>query len=139
MEFLLVFNLISHSYYIDTDEIPGFLLLLKNHIFTAHSEDTIYIFHMWGYWCGHGYQHNYSITIELLAQAPYRLIWNFIHKMALRCKDGRVIEIFLFFITILTFSHRKYKYYFLYFSFIKKVVFYGEIPSLLRSTKKNAS
>ena len=41
MEFLLVFNLISHSYNIDTDEIPGFLLLLKNHIFTALSEDTI--------------------------------------------------------------------------------------------------
>ena len=25
-------------YYIDNDEIPGFLLLLKNHIFTALSE-----------------------------------------------------------------------------------------------------
>ena len=25
--------------YIDTDEIPGFFLLLKNHIFIAHSED----------------------------------------------------------------------------------------------------
>ena len=33
---------------IDTDEIPGFLLLLKNHIFTARSEDTIFIFHVWG-------------------------------------------------------------------------------------------
>ena len=82
---------------------------------------------MWGYWCGHGYQYNYSITIEPLAQARFRLIWNCIHKIALRCKDGRVIEIFLFFIKILTFSHRKYKYYFLYFSlttlypsFIKK-------------------
>ena len=32
------------SYYIDADEIPGFLLLLKNHFFTAHSEDTIFIF-----------------------------------------------------------------------------------------------
>ena len=31
-------------YYIDTDEIPGFLLLLKNHIFTARSEDTMFIF-----------------------------------------------------------------------------------------------
>ena len=30
-------------YNIDTDEIPGFLLLLKNHIFTARSEDTIFI------------------------------------------------------------------------------------------------
>ena len=27
-------------YYIDIDEIPGFLLLLKNHIFTARSEGT---------------------------------------------------------------------------------------------------
>ena len=33
-------------YYIDADEIPGFLLLLKNHIFTARSEDTIFIFHV---------------------------------------------------------------------------------------------
>ena len=33
-------------YYIDIDEIPGFLLLLKNHIFTARSERIIFIFHM---------------------------------------------------------------------------------------------
>lgn len=33
-------------YYIDTNETPGFLLLLKNHIFTARSEDTIFIFHV---------------------------------------------------------------------------------------------
>ena len=33
-------------YYIDTDEIPGFFLLLKNHIFIARSEDTIFIFHV---------------------------------------------------------------------------------------------
>ena len=31
-------------YYIHTDEIPGFFLLLKNHIFIACSEDTIKIF-----------------------------------------------------------------------------------------------
>ena len=31
-------------YYIDTDEIPGFFLLLKNHIFIARSEDTILSF-----------------------------------------------------------------------------------------------
>ena len=31
-------------YYIDTDEIPGFFLLLKNHIFIERSEDTIFIF-----------------------------------------------------------------------------------------------
>ena len=33
-------------YYIDTDEIPGFFLLLKNHIFIELSEDTIFIFHV---------------------------------------------------------------------------------------------
>ena len=33
-------------YHIDTDEIPRFLLLLKNHIFTVRSEDTIFIFHV---------------------------------------------------------------------------------------------
>ena len=31
-------------YYIDTDEIPGCFLLLKNHIFIARSEDTIFFF-----------------------------------------------------------------------------------------------
>ena len=41
--------------YSSTDEIPGFFLLLKNHIFIACSEDTIFIFHVWGYWCRHGY------------------------------------------------------------------------------------
>ena len=30
-------------YYIDTNEIPGLFLLLKNHIFIARSEDTIFI------------------------------------------------------------------------------------------------
>ena len=33
-------------YYIDTDEIPGFFLLLQNHIFIVRSEDTIFIFHV---------------------------------------------------------------------------------------------
>jgi len=33
-------------YYIDTDEKIGFLHLLKNHIFTARSEDTIFIFNV---------------------------------------------------------------------------------------------
>ena len=37
---------ISSIYYIDIDEIPGFLLLLKDHIFTALSEHIIFIFHM---------------------------------------------------------------------------------------------
>ena len=36
----------NNIYYIDTDEIPGFLLLLKNNILTARSEDTIFIFHV---------------------------------------------------------------------------------------------
>jgi len=31
-------------YYINTSEIPGFFLLLKNHIFIARSEGTIFIF-----------------------------------------------------------------------------------------------
>ena len=35
-----------YYYYIDTDEIPGFFLLLKNQIFIARSEDTIFIFHV---------------------------------------------------------------------------------------------
>ena len=33
-------------YYIDTDEIPGFFRILKNHIVIARSEDTIFIFHV---------------------------------------------------------------------------------------------
>ena len=33
---------------IDTNEMPGFFLLLKNHIFIARSEDTVFIFHVWG-------------------------------------------------------------------------------------------
>ena len=32
-------------YHIDTDEIPGFFHLLRNHIFIARSEDTIFMFH----------------------------------------------------------------------------------------------
>ena len=36
----------KYIYYIDTDEIPGFFLLLKNHIFIVRSEDTIFIFHV---------------------------------------------------------------------------------------------
>ena len=34
---------INVIYYVDTDEIPGFFLLLKNHIFIVRSEDTIFI------------------------------------------------------------------------------------------------
>ena len=40
-------------YFIDTDEIPGFYLLLK--IISSSREDTVFIFHVWGYWCRHGY------------------------------------------------------------------------------------
>ena len=36
--------LVSAICYIDTDEIPGFFLLLKNHIFIAHSKDAIFSF-----------------------------------------------------------------------------------------------
>ena len=43
--FDLFIFLISY-YYTNTCEIPGFLLLLKNHIFIARSEHTIFIFHM---------------------------------------------------------------------------------------------
>ena len=49
---------IKFVYDIDTDEIPGFLLLLKSHIFTARSEHIIFIFHMWGYRCRHGNEHD---------------------------------------------------------------------------------
>ena len=43
-------------YYIDADEMLGLLLLPRKHIFfIARSEDMIFIFHMWGYWCRHGY------------------------------------------------------------------------------------
>ena len=84
-------------YYIDADEIPGFLLLLKNHIFTTRSEDTIKIVSslravkIWFLACE---DIGYLITIALLAQARGRLILNFIHKMTSRCEDGRVIEFF---------------------------------------------
>ena len=46
---------VKQFYYIDTDEIPGVFLLLKNHIFIVCSEDTIFIFHVRGYQCYHGY------------------------------------------------------------------------------------
>ena len=41
------FPVVFQIYYIDTDEIPGFSLLLKKHIFhIARSEDTIFILHV---------------------------------------------------------------------------------------------
>ena len=36
----------NQYYYIDTDEIPGYFLLLKNYIFIVRIEDTIFIFHV---------------------------------------------------------------------------------------------
>ena len=41
---ITVLSIIKGLYYTDTDEIPGFFLLLRNHIFIARSEDTIFIF-----------------------------------------------------------------------------------------------
>ena len=42
--YVCVYTYVCIFYYIDTDEIPGFFLLLKNHIFIARSEDTIFSF-----------------------------------------------------------------------------------------------
>ena len=39
----LIHSNVLVDYYIDTDEIPGFLLLLKNHVFTARSEHIIFL------------------------------------------------------------------------------------------------
>ena len=52
------FPVLIEDYYIDTDEIPGFLLLLKNNIFTASSEHIIFIFYMWEYGCRHVNEHD---------------------------------------------------------------------------------
>ena len=53
----IVYKMLLYRYWwnIDTDEIPGFFLLLKNHIFIARSEDTIFNFHVWGSWCHRGF------------------------------------------------------------------------------------
>jgi len=40
----LIIRGLINKFIIHTDEMPGFFLLLKNHIFTARSEDTIFIF-----------------------------------------------------------------------------------------------
>ena len=70
-------------YCIDTDEMPGFFLLLKNHI-SLRAVKILFL----------------SFTCEDIGVA---MVTNMI---------------FLFFIRILTFWNRKYKYYCLYFSFI---------------------
>ena len=44
LAFSLDKQVIKVVYCIDTDKIPGFFLLLKNNIFIARSEDTIFIF-----------------------------------------------------------------------------------------------
>ena len=54
LESSMIFFVIQF-YYIDAYEILGFFISLKNHIFIARSKDTIFIFHVWGYWCRHGY------------------------------------------------------------------------------------
>jgi len=52
LQHLLLYSTVTYvtnntdTYYIDTDEIPGFFHLRKNHNFTARSEDTIFIFHV---------------------------------------------------------------------------------------------
>ena len=69
-------------YYINTSEIPGFLLLLKNRIFMARSEHTIFIFHMWGNWCCHSYwndHHCYSYIIPLKV-LRYVAVWSKHHR-----------------------------------------------------------
>ena len=65
---------LTSFYYIDTDEIPGFLLLLKNHIFTARSEDTIKIVSslravkIWFFTCE---DIGYPLTIRPVARKGY--------------------------------------------------------------------
>ena len=54
-EFFKVWQCFTGVYYVDTDEITGFFLLLKTHTFIERSKDTIFIFQVWGYWCRHGY------------------------------------------------------------------------------------
>ena len=49
--YYLIF-ILFYKYWWNTQD---FFLLLKDHIFIACSEDTIFIFHMRGYWCRHGY------------------------------------------------------------------------------------
>ena len=119
-----------HVYYIDTDEIPGFSLLLKHHIFIAGGEHTIFIFHVWGYWCRHSLSGARRVSFEIsftkwlrgattvqlsvtFSISQESTTWCYF-KMRFCC-----YRIFLFFIRILTFNwNRKYKYYCLYFSFI---------------------
>ena len=45
LESSMIFFVIQY-YYIDADEILGFFISLKNHIFIARSKDTIFIFHV---------------------------------------------------------------------------------------------
>ena len=87
-------------YYIDTDEIPGFLLLLENHIFTARGEDMI--FYVWGYWLP-----NYNSASRSGAQS---VDLKFYSQNDLELRRRLSYRIFLIFIRILTFSNRKYKY-----------------------------
>ena len=45
LESSMIFFVIQY-YYIDADEILGFFISLKNHIFIARRKDTIFIFHV---------------------------------------------------------------------------------------------
>ena len=62
-----------------TNEIPGFCLLLKNHIFIARNEATIFIFHVWGYWKDH-HCHGYIITLTELRCVA---VWSKHHRILL--------------------------------------------------------
>ena len=55
----------NRVYYLGTDEIPGFFLLLKNHIFIARSEDTVFIFHVWMYLSQVRFAHSWEILSAL--------------------------------------------------------------------------
>ena len=44
----------------------------KNHIFIARSEDTIFIFHVWGYWC--------RMVTNMISQLLSLFLYNFISK-----------------------------------------------------------
>ena len=102
-------------YYMGTDEIPGFLLVLKNHIFIALS-DTIFIFHvltsLWLLTRFTDYQRaSSSGTRPVLLKSHSQNGFFKIHFCCYRI-------VFFFFIRILTFWNRQYMYYCLYFSFI---------------------
>ena len=60
-------------YYIDTDEIPGFFLLLKNHIFIVRSLKTLFLSLTCGYICVATVTNNNMIS-QLQESFPLRLL-----------------------------------------------------------------